>query len=234
MALTRQQKEAQVKDLTKKFKSAQSVMFTNYIGLTVSEVSELRAQLKEQDSEMQVAKKTLIKIAAKEAGMPEIDANIITGPVSCIFSTIDPLSGAQIAFKFGKAHNQVKILGGIFDGKILTKNESMELAMMPGRTELLAIFATMINSPLVTFAGMCNSPLTGFARAVSEIAEKGGLSEEETTEKDGKEEKELKEENEPDNSEETQASASEPQLEPQPEPEPEPQPNPQPNPQPES
>ncbi|MBU2214056.1 MAG: 50S ribosomal protein L10 [Patescibacteria group bacterium] len=189
MALTRKQKEAQVKDLTDKFKSAQSVMFAHYIGLTVAEVSELRAKLKEQDSEMQVAKKTLLKIAAKEAGMPEIDADVITGPVSCIFSTLDPLSGAQIAFKFGKTHNQVQILGGIFDGKILTKNEAIELAKMPGRTELLAIFATMIQSPLVTFAGMCSSPLSGFARAVSEIAKKGGLSEE-----DKKEKKEKKDE----------------------------------------
>jgi len=182
MALTRQQKQAQVKDLTDKFKSAQSVMFAHYIGLTVAEVSELRAKLKEQDSEMQVAKKTLLKIAAKEAGMPEIDADVITGPVSCIFSSTDPLSGAQIAFKFGKSHDQVQILGGIFDGKILTKEEAIELAKMPGRTELLAIFASMIRSPLVTFAGMCSSPLSGFARAVSEMAEKGGFDEEETTE----------------------------------------------------
>ena len=179
MALTRAQKQAQVKDLTDKFKSAQSVMFAHYIGLTVAEVSELRAKLKEQDAQMQVAKKTLLKLAAKEAGMPEIDADVITGPVSCIFSTTDPLSGAQIAFKFGKSHNQVQILGGIFDGKILTKNEAIELAKMPGRTELLAIFATMIRSPLVTFAGMCSSPLSGFARAVSEIAKKGGFGEEE-------------------------------------------------------
>ena len=128
MALTRAQKQAQVKDLTDKFKSAQSVMFAHYIGLTVAEVSELRAKLKEQDAQMQVAKKTLLKLAAKEAGMPEIDADVITGPVSCIFSTTDPLSGAQIAFKFGKSHNQVQILGGIFDGKILTKNEAIELA----------------------------------------------------------------------------------------------------------
>ncbi|MBU0458018.1 50S ribosomal protein L10 [Patescibacteria group bacterium] len=196
MALTKAQKTAQVKDLTEKFKSAQSVMFTNYIGLTVAEVSELRRQLKEQDAEMQVAKKTLLKIAAKDANVPEISDDLLDGPVSCIFSFIDPMSGAQAAFKFGKDHKQVKIIGGIFDGKVLSKEEAIELAKMPSRAVLLATFAMMLKSPLNTFAGMCASPLSGFARALSEMADKGGFGDDEAApeeENKVKDEKEVKE-----------------------------------------
>lgn len=174
MALTKAQKQVQLKELTEKMGSASSIIVTHYIGLTVSEVSELRKKLREKNAEMKVAKKTLMKIAAKDAGLPEFDESGMQGPVSLIMSFSDPLSGAQVAFAFGKSHDKVKILGGVYDGKVLTKQQAMELAKMPSREVLLAMFACMIRSPLVSFAGMCNSPLTGFARALKELAEKGG------------------------------------------------------------
>lgn len=179
MALTKEQKKAQITDLTQKLKDTQSVMFAHYIGLSVAEVSDLRQKLKEAEAEMKVAKKTLMKIAAKDAGLPEFEDSAIEGPIACIFSFADPLIGAQVAFKFGKNHPVVELIGGIFEGKVLTKEEATELAKMPSRDVLLATFVAMLRSPLVTFSGMCSSPLGGFARALSQMAEKGGTSEEE-------------------------------------------------------
>ncbi len=176
MALTKDQKQAQVKDLKEKMSSASSIILAHYIGLSVGEVSDLRSQLRECEAEMKVAKKTLMKIASKEAGLPEFTEESMEGPVSLILSYGDALSGAQTAFKFSKDHDQVQILGGLYDGKILTKEEAIELAKMPSRDVLLATFVGMIRSPLVSFAGMCNSPLSGFARALSELADKGGLN----------------------------------------------------------
>jgi len=172
MALTREQKEAQVKELTEKMSGASSVILAHYIGLSVAEISELRNQLKESEAEMKVAKKTLMKLATEQAGLPDISTETLEGPVSLIFSFGDPLSGAQIAFKYSKDHKQVELIGGVYDGKLLSKEEAVELAKMPNRDELLTIFARMIRSPLVSFASMCGSPLTGFARALSELAEK--------------------------------------------------------------
>ena len=180
MALSRDQKQAQVADLTEKLKTAQSVMFAHYIGLSVSDVNDLRSQLKDSGAEMKVAKKTLTKLAAKEAGMPELNDDSMAGPISLIFSYEDPLCGAQVAFKYGQEHDQVAIVGGIFDGKVLTKEEAVELAKMPSRDALLATFVGMMRSPLNTFASMCGSPLSGFARALSGMADKGGFVEEET------------------------------------------------------
>ena len=176
MALTKAQKTAQVKDLTEKIRTAKSVMFAHYIGLKVSEISELRNNLREKGAEMRVSKKTLLRIAAKEAQAPEINLETMDGPVSCIFSFLDPLSGAQAAFKFAKDHNQVELIGGIFDGKIISKEQAIEMAMIPSREVLLATFAAILRSPLVSFAGICSSPLSGFARALSKIADKGGFN----------------------------------------------------------
>jgi large subunit ribosomal protein L10 len=163
MALTRQQKADQLSDLKKMLKDTKSVMFAHYIGLKVSEVSELRSKLKESKAEMKVAKKTLMRIASKDVGLPEVDEKMLDGAVACILSYDDPLVGAQIAFKFAKDHQQVKLIGGIYDGKVVSADEAVALAKIPSRLQLLGIFA-----------GMLNTPLHSFAIAVSEIAKKKG------------------------------------------------------------
>src|SRR3989338_495154 len=172
MALTKAEKLAQLKELKEKMQSSQSVIFTHYIGLTVADVSDLRHKRKEQNAEMKVAKKTLMQIAAKELNMPELSDESIQGAVACIFSFNDPLSGAQVAFKYSKDHPQVELIGGIYDGKLLSKQEALTLAKMPGRTQLLGMFMSMVQSPLRSFASVCNSPLQGFALALSEVAKK--------------------------------------------------------------
>src|SRR3989344_161064 len=101
MALSREQKTAQVADLRQKFEKAGSVIFTNYLGLTVAQVSDLRRKLKEKKAEMKVAKKTLIRIAAKEAKVPEPQDEHLPGDIACIFSFGDPIAGPQTDFAFG-------------------------------------------------------------------------------------------------------------------------------------
>ncbi len=172
MALTRDQKEAQLAELKQKMQESKSIIFTNYIGLTVADISDLRSKLKKEKAEMKVSKKTLLQIAAKELNMPAIEDKMIQGPVACIFSNNDPTSGANVAFQFAKTHDQVKLIGGMFDGKILSAAEATTFATLPNRMTLLATFMMMINSPLTKFAGAVSSPLTGFARALSEVAKK--------------------------------------------------------------
>lgn len=159
MAVTKAQKAEILADLKDKLQKAKSVMFAHYIGMTVSDVSELRSTLKKGNAEMKVAKKTLMQLATKELSMPEPTDEQLDGPVACIFSFEDPLSGAQIAFKFAKTHDQVKLIGGIFEGKLISADEAMAIAQIPGREALLGMFAAMINSPL-----------TSFARGLSELA----------------------------------------------------------------
>ncbi len=172
MALTRDQKAAQLTELKDKMKSAKSVMFAHYIGLKVADISKLRGKLREGKAEMKVAKKSLIQLAAKELNAPEIADSALPGPVACIFSNEDPVAGASIAFKFSKENDKVKLIGGIFDGKLLSTAEASEFAQIPSRQQLLGIFITMVNTPLTQFVSACNGPLTSFARALSEVAKK--------------------------------------------------------------
>lgn len=175
MALTREQKSAQLTELKKKLEKSSSVMFAHYIGLAVTDITTLRSKLKEKGAEMKVGKKTLLKIAAKELNMPEISDDALDGPVACIFSYEDPISGAQVTHAYAKDHNQVELIGGIFEGKILTKLEAKTFASLPTRQVLLATFASMIRSPLSKFASAINSPLTSFARASNELAKSGKI-----------------------------------------------------------
>lgn len=172
MALSRTQKEAQVAVLTEKMANASSVIFAHYMGLSVANVTKLRSQLKKEKAELRVAKKTLIQISAKQANTPEVTDDQLPGDIACIFSFGEPTAGASVAFKFAKDHPQVKILGGIFSGKTLTTAEANALATIPSKIQLLAMFMSMCQSPLVSFASACSSPLTGFARALSELAKK--------------------------------------------------------------
>ncbi len=159
MAVSRAKKVELLADIKDKMSKAQSIIFAHYIGMTVLDVSALRSKLKEGKAEMKVGKKTLMHIAAKELGMPEMSDEVLNGPVACIFSYEDPLSGAQVAFKFSKDHPQMELIGGVFEGKLLTKEEAVRLAKIPSKLQLLGMFAAMINSPL-----------SSFARGLSELA----------------------------------------------------------------
>ncbi len=172
MALTKAEKTAQLTDLKEKMQKAQSVMFAHYIGLKVGEVSDLRGRLKTGKAEMKVAKKTLMQIAAKETGLPELPESAMDGAVACIFSFADPMTGAQVAFKYSKDHPQVELIGGVFDGKLLSQAEAVAFAKMPTRDQLLGMFVSMLQSPLRQFASICSSPLRQFALATSELAKK--------------------------------------------------------------
>ncbi len=172
MAVTKVQKAELLEELKKKLKECSSVMFAHYIGMKVADVSELRRTLKGAKAEMKVGKKTLMQIATKECNLPALSDEMLSGPVACIFSFDDPLTGAQIAFKFAKDHPQVELIGGIFEGKLMSKDEASAFAKIPSRVVLLTMFAGMIRSPLQNFASICSSPLQSFARGLSEMAKK--------------------------------------------------------------
>ena len=170
MALTKDQKSAQVKDLQADLKKAKSLMWMQYRGLSVADISDLRKKMMEKDASMRVAKKTLFKIASKEEGYPEVAEENLEGPIAFIFSFEDAVSGAKVAFEFGKSHDEVKLLGGVMDGKVLSASDAEELAKLLSREEMLGKVIGMMQSPLVSFSSMCGSPLRSFAIALSEIA----------------------------------------------------------------
>jgi large subunit ribosomal protein L10 len=166
MAITRQKKEEILQGLVDKFGRSHSVVFADYRGLDVASISELRRELRKGDAEMKVAKKTLIGLAAKDT-VGELDSSVMEGPVLATFSYEDPLSGIQILYKFSKKNENIKLLGGIVDGKMVGPEVIQKYAKLPSKEELLAKFIGSINSPLSGFVGIGNSLVSGIVRALS-------------------------------------------------------------------
>lgn len=173
MPITRQKKEEILAGLVKKFKEAQSIVFAQNKGLTVNQVQELKRKLREKNADMKVAKKTLMKIAAKEAGYNvEIPDEAMVGAIGAVFSNDDVAAGAKIVYDYAKKHKALSLLGGLLDGKIMTLDEAKALATLPSKEELMAKLVYLLKSPISGFHGVLNNTIAGFVRALNAIAKK--------------------------------------------------------------
>lgn len=166
MAITKQKKDEILQELVDKFGRSKSTVFADYRGLDVASISELRNELRKGDAEMKVAKKTLIKLAAKDT-VGELDKSVMEGPVVATFSYEDPLSGIQILYKFSKKNENIKLLGGIVDGKMVGPDVIQQYAKLPSREELLAKLVGSMMSPLSGFVGIGNSLVAGIVRVLN-------------------------------------------------------------------
>jgi len=173
MPITRKQKEEILAGLVKKFKEAQSIVFAQNKGLTVNQVQELKRKLREKNADMKVAKKTLMKIAAKEAGYDvEIPDEAMVGAIGAVFSNDDVAAGAKIVYDYARKHKALALLGGLLDGKVMTMEEAKALAMLPSKEELMAKLVYLLKSPISGFHGVLNNTIAGFVRALNAIAKK--------------------------------------------------------------
>lgn len=168
MAITKEQKADILNDLVDKFSRSKSVVFSDYRGLDVAGIQDLRGRLREKGAEAKVAKKTLMKLAAEKNNLPKISDDILAGPVAVTFSYEDELSGLQILFRFSKENENLKLLGGIIDGKVMGAEEITELAKLPSREELLAKMIGSMNAPISGFVGIMSNLISGFVRVLSD------------------------------------------------------------------
>ncbi len=203
MAITKEKKKEILQDLVEKFSKSKTVVFSDYRGLDVSSISDLRGKLRETGSECKVAKKTLIKLAAKEQNLDDLGADIMEGPVAVTFSYEDELSGLKALFKFSKENENLKLLGGIIDGKVVGADEIIQLAKLPSKEELYAKMLGSLNAPISGFVGIMGNLLGGFVRVVNAYKDSLPAEAIETEEKPEKTEDTA---NEPDDAVGTEAS----------------------------
>ena len=140
------QKEASVAELTKHFEDSTAVLLTEYRGLTVAELKELRNTIR-QDAEYAVVKNTLTKIAANNAGITSLDDDL-KGPSAIAFVHGDPVAVAKGLRAFAKAHPLLVIKGGFFDGNPLSADEVNKYASLESREVLLAKAAGMMKATM--------------------------------------------------------------------------------------
>lgn len=148
----RQVKETIVDDLKEKFAKAQVVILTDYRGLNVKDITELRRQLREEGIEYKVVKNTLTKLAVNKVGITDLDT-YLEGPTAMAFSFEDPVQPAKILSKFAKAYEKLEIKAGILQGKVIDIISIKELAELPSREVLLSKVLGVFQAPLAGFAG---------------------------------------------------------------------------------
>ena len=148
--MARPDKAAAVAELVEDFKSADATVVTEYRGLTVTAIKELRRSLG-SDTKYKVAKNTLVKLAAKEAGVVVDDA-LLTGPTAVAFVKGDSVNAAKSLKNFQKENPFLVIKGGIFEGKAVTTAEIMKLADLESREVLLAKLAGAMKASMAKAA----------------------------------------------------------------------------------
>lgn len=168
---TRQQKEVITKELAEKIKGAKAAVFSDFKGLTMKDMTALRSELRAEGISLKVVKKTLINIALKEAGV-EADILKMEGQIAVAVSDKDEVAAAKIMSKFSKANDNLKITGGILEGKMLNVENVIALSKLPSKEELLAKFVGAINAPISGFVNVLAGNLRGLATVLRAIADK--------------------------------------------------------------
>ncbi|TQL48837.1 LSU ribosomal protein L10P [Homoserinimonas aerilata] len=163
-------KEASVAELTELFRNSTAVLLTEYRGLTVSQLGQLRTSIRE-DASYAVVKNTLTKIAANEAGIASFDDEL-AGPSAIAFVHGDPVAVAKGLRDFAKANPLLVIKGGYFDGNPLTAAEVIKLAELESREVLLGKLAGAFKASLFGAAYMFNAPLAQAVRTVDALRDK--------------------------------------------------------------
>lgn len=163
-------KEASVADLQKLFEESNAVLLTEYRGLSVGDMRNLRNSLREHAS-YAVAKNTLTKIAANNAGITAFDEELV-GPSAIAFVHGDPVAAAKTLSTFAKANPLLVVKGGFFDGAPLSAQEVNKLAQLESREVLLAKLAGAFKASMFGAAYMFNAPLAQAARGFGALQSK--------------------------------------------------------------
>jgi len=168
--MARNPKSTAVEEITEEFRSSSAAVLTEYRGLTVAQLKELRRSLG-GNATYAVVKNTLTKIAANAAGIDSLD-DMLAGPSALAFVHGDPVTVAKALRDFAKANPNLVVKGGYFDGRPLDASEVMKLAELESREVVLAKLAGAVKASLFGAAYMFNAPLAQAARAVDALRQK--------------------------------------------------------------
>ena len=145
------QKKEEVTKLANKIKEAKLVLLTDYRGINVENVTELRAELRKSNTEYTVIKNNITKRALAEAGIEGLEDKLV-GPTAVIMSNEDYLEPSKAIYEFTKNNDYYKIKGGVIEGKVMTAEEIITLAKLPSKETLLSMLAGALLANIQKFA----------------------------------------------------------------------------------
>jgi len=171
--MKRPEKEQMVEELGQLFQEAKNLFVTDYLGLNVAQVTELRKNLRENNIKYRVAKNTLLGLAARNKGYENL-VEYFQGPTAVAFGVDDPTIPAKAIYNFQKKHGKPETKVFIADGVLYTSEQLKGLAELPSKNELIASIVGTIGAPLTNLVGTLDGLIRGLCVTIDQIAEKKG------------------------------------------------------------
>ena len=168
MPKTKAQKAEIISHLADKFRKMKSVAFSSVSGYTMGQADSLRVKAAADNVDVFIAKKTLLELAAKEAGLT-LDHDALTGSILTAVAYDDEVAAARLLKGLSKVNDQVTLVGGFLEGKMLSTSEVTQLASLPGKQEMLAHLVRTINAPVTGFVTVLAGNLRGLATVLTAI-----------------------------------------------------------------
>lgn len=174
MPLTKPQKQEIVRELTDKFNKKKIAIFNDLRGISVAKSQVLRRQLKKNEAEFKVAKKTLLDISLRNSGL-DAATKKLEGEIGVVFGYGDEVAPAKTLLKFSKENETFKILGGILRNKFISGQEIIKLAKLPAREILLASLLRALQSPARGLVNVLSGNAKNLVVVLQKIADKKGV-----------------------------------------------------------
>ena len=169
----RPEKVSVVTEVRERLNGADGAILTEYRGLTVKQLAVLRAALRPAGGTYRVYKNTLVRLAARDLGMAELE-ELLVGPTAITFVHGDAAAVAKGLRDYARTHPALVIKGGVLGTKVLSAVDTASLADLPSREVLLARLAGGLAAPMQTFAGLLAAVPRGFAYGLKALIDQGG------------------------------------------------------------
>ncbi len=167
----REVKEEKVLEIKKDLDNSKVIVITDYRGLTVAQISNLRRMLNEEGVKYKVVKNTLTLLAARKAGLDNLE-QYLQGPTAIAYGYDDPVTPIKLLVKFAKENDRLSIKGGALEKNVLDESELRRLSELPSRNVLLAGTLGSFQAPLVGFLNVLQGNLRNLAYVLDAVREK--------------------------------------------------------------
>tara|TARA_Y100000590_G_scaffold464747_1_gene634967 strand:- start:3017 stop:3538 length:522 start_codon:yes stop_codon:yes gene_type:complete len=163
--VNRSEKKDFVEKVRDDFSNSSTIIVTNYLGLKVKEIEELRKTMRVNGASFKVTKNSLIKIALANSKMENI-SDLFNGPTAVAYSA-DPVAPAKVAVEYEKKYQNFKIIGGAFEGEKIGEEKINFLASLPTLDEIRAKIVGLLSTPAQNIVSVVNAPAGQLARLMS-------------------------------------------------------------------
>lgn len=161
-------KQEVVNEIKQRIDASEAVLLVDYRGLTVKEISDLRADLRAQDAQMTIYKNTLTEIALRELALPSM-GDLLEGPTAFVFVEGDPVAPAKALTAFAKANEALELKGALLGKSVLDKDGLIAVSKLPSREELIAKLLGTLQNPARGLVTVASGPARGLVTALSAL-----------------------------------------------------------------